>query len=137
MEWVTLTIPRPPSVNAAYRNVSRAGGKGTGRVKTARTKEWEAAAMAAISRQCPRSIAGKYVIEIGVQRPDNRRRDIFNLVKLIEDVLVKCNVIEDDSLCEIGLVYWRCYGEDVFVHVAPHEESMTDKIVFGEGMNYG
>lgn len=86
---LTFTMPIPPSVNALYRNVS-----GKGRVRTkaydawreeagwyVRTK-WRAVGAPVIKPQ-PMALS----IRIGL---DDRRSDLSNRIKAIEDILVAC-----------------------------------------------
>ena len=95
---ITLTLPRPPSVNALFRNI-----RGKGRVKTERYRTWLRAAMNEILAQKPQGIEGPYVVEI---RVDKGRADLDNLAKGPLDLLVKCGVTEDDKhLMKLTMVH--------------------------------
>ncbi len=91
-----LGLPFPISVNAMYRNVLKVG-----RVKSTTYKQWLAEAQASVLQNKVRgSIEGPYTMEIEVDRPDKRRRDLTNLIKGVEDFCVSQGYVEDDSLCE-------------------------------------
>lgn len=97
-----LGLPMPCSVNLAYRNVLRVG-----RVKTAAYKTWLAAAQAHVLENGIRgSIDGPYSLEIEMDRPDKRRRDLDNYTKVLSDFLVAQRFVEDDSLCERLQIKW-------------------------------
>jgi crossover junction endodeoxyribonuclease RusA len=96
---IELSIPHPPSVNSLYRNVP-----GRGRAKTERYKTWLTAAGWEIRRQRPGRIEGPYSLTIIVKRK-NKRADLGNLVKAVEDILVAHRVIEDD-----------CHASDIHLH---------------------
>lgn len=101
-QLLTLALPFPVSVNAAYRNVLHVG-----RVKTTAYKNWLAAAQAAVLQDKVKGrIEGLYTMEIEVDRPDRRRRDLSNLIKTIEDFCVSMGFVEDDSLCERLQIKW-------------------------------
>lgn len=89
---ITLSIPLPPSVNALFANV-----QGRGRIKTDRYKTWLNAAGWDVLQQRQQPIKGDVTLEILAGRPDRRRRDVSNLIKAAEDLLVRHGLIEDDS----------------------------------------
>jgi crossover junction endodeoxyribonuclease RusA len=91
---LSFTLPFPPSVNAAYINTKR------GRAYSLTAKNWLTNAAVALAEQRVRGVKGPVKISYRIGKPDNRRRDISNLVKVMEDCLVKNGVIEDDSLVE-------------------------------------
>lgn len=49
-------------------------------------------------RQRPKPIRGPVTVLYEFERRDKRKRDLSNLIKAPEDFLVKCGIIEDDSL---------------------------------------
>jgi len=104
-----IKLPFPIPVNAMYAN--RKGG----RRKSDRYKAWIDEAQWMLNTQYLRVIKGTYSIHIKVKRPDNRRRDIDNLIKCVSDILVTNGVIEDDSLCERLLIEWG--GEECEVNL--------------------
>ena len=103
-ECIGIHLPMlPPSVNSLYRNVP-----GRGRVKTARYKDWLTAAGAIIQTQLRSNerIEGPYALRLRAFRPDKRRRDLSNLLKSTEDLLVALGIVQDDSLCQIIEAEW-------------------------------
>jgi crossover junction endodeoxyribonuclease RusA len=98
---LTFSLPFPPSQNSAYRNVP-----GRGRAYTLAAKTWLTNAAVALAEQRVRGVKGPVKISYRIGRPDKRRRDISNLVKVMEDCLVKNGVIEDDSLVEAFAISW-------------------------------
>lgn len=111
---IDIRLPLPPSVNALYRNVP-----GRGRVKTARYLTWLKAAGHALKDQKPKKISGDYQLWLWCERPDKRRRDLANLVKGIEDLLVAHGVVEDDSLCAEVHLYWMGTGRECVARIEP------------------
>lgn len=80
------TLPLPPSVNHMYRNAGR--GK---RIKTQAATDWIERAqweikIAARAQGWKLSEGEKLVMKITAFWPDNRRRDVHNLHKLLCDV---------------------------------------------------
>jgi len=51
-------------------------------------------------------IEGAYGLRMRAYRPDNRRRDLSNILKATEDLLVALGVVEDDSLCQSIEAEW-------------------------------
>ena len=98
-----IHLPFPVSVDAAWRNVP-----GHGRVKTKRYLAWEKEAGVEILRQRPiQPILGPFHLAIMATRPElKRKRDISNLIKLPEDLLVAFNIIEDDSFAQSVTIRW-------------------------------
>lgn len=101
-QLISLHLPHPVSVNSAYRNVLRVG-----RVKTLAYKQWLAEAQAWVLEQKVRGrIEGAYAIHVEIDRPDRRRRDLSNTIKVIEDFCVSQGYVEDDSFCERIKMQW-------------------------------
>jgi len=94
-QLLRLTLPLPPSVNVAYRNLP-----GVGRVKTKAYKDWATEAALLMKLQARGRIAGAYAIHVEIDRPDKRKRDLSNLLKILEDTIVAQGLVDDDSLCE-------------------------------------
>lgn len=114
---ITIDLPFPVSVNKMYRNASK------GRKKTDRYRVWLRAAMNEIITQrvqwrVPR-VPGKINVAIQIERKDNRKRDIDNLIKCCLDVMVEMNVIDDDSNVEaLSIAYGPVTGAQVEVRAA-------------------
>ena len=91
---MTFTLPWPPSVNHLFYTH---GGR---RHLSAKGRQYhkDASALVLASKDRPRSpIAGPLGLEIRAFPPDRRRRDLSNLVKVVEDSLTIAGVWEDDS----------------------------------------
>lgn len=86
---IMLVLPRPPSVNACFRNVL-----GKGRAKTGHYNAWLSEAGWELKRQRPRAVQGAYALDIFV---GPGRTDIDNYAKATSDLLVKHGVVEDDG----------------------------------------
>lgn len=102
-ECIGIQLPFPPSTNSLYRNV-----QGRGRVKTEKYKDWLLRAGLIVSAQLKSNerIEGPYGLRLRAYRPDKRRRDLSNLLKATEDLLVALGVVEDDSLCQSIEAEW-------------------------------
>lgn len=111
-ECVSLKIPVPVSVNAAYRNVS-----GVGRVKTKALKNWRLEAEWEVARQRPPRFIGPVDISIVLRYPPKGRADVSNFIKTTEDLLVTCGVIEDDSCKYVRSVSARWSHEETSCRV--------------------
>lgn len=97
---ISLVLPLAPSANNLFLN-----GKNGGRFKSPTYKRWIAEADAALmehraqlSGPLPR-IYGPYAMRLLVEFPNNRRRDLSNVIKAVEDFCVQRGLVEDDSLC--------------------------------------
>jgi crossover junction endodeoxyribonuclease RusA len=53
-----------------------------------------------------KNLAGKLLVEIEAWRPDNRRRDLDNLLKAVLDGCTHAGVWEDDSNIVDLRIYW-------------------------------
>ena len=88
---VTINLPFPVSVNAMF-----ADGK-TRRHKSQRYCDWLMEAGLQLNRQRPTPVKGPVRMTYEFGAPDSRRRDLSNLLKGPEDLLVKHGVIEADD----------------------------------------
>lgn len=95
-----LTLPFPPSANNLFRTA------GNRRVRTDRYRTWANAAGWEINAQSPQKVPGRVRLDITFARKDARRRDLSNLAKAVEDILVTHGVIEDDSLVDELRLSW-------------------------------
>lgn len=89
---MTLRLPLPPSVNAAYANVP-----GVGRIASRRLRAWKKTAGWQILIQKPQRVYDRYGLTITV--PEKMRGDVSNRIKAVEDILVELRVTPDDSKC--------------------------------------
>ncbi|WP_299448180.1 RusA family crossover junction endodeoxyribonuclease [uncultured Phascolarctobacterium sp.] len=87
---MTMILPLPPSVNAAYANNRHTG---RGRILTPAAENWKLVAGYAAKQSVRNSgwqitaADEKVVLELVAFWPDNRRRDMNNLHKLLCDAL--------------------------------------------------
>ena len=98
---VTLVLPFPPSVNAMYSN------RGRSRCKSAKYRTWLDAAYWALRKQYSgHSMGGEVMLQIALKAPDNRRRDLDNHAKAIQDALTG-KVLRDDSQIKLLFLWWE------------------------------
>jgi crossover junction endodeoxyribonuclease RusA len=98
---IEITLPFPPSVNTYWRNFN-------GRtILSAKGREYRLAVEALLHKQnIDLKLTTKLKVEIEAFRPDNRRRDLDNLLKAPLDALGPSNVYEDDSQIVDLRIYW-------------------------------
>lgn len=87
----TLLLPFPPSTNNLFFTTKY------GRARTQRYDSWIMEAGNEILRQRPKKVAGPVMLAFEFQEKDRRPRDISNLIKAPEDLLVKHGIIEKDD----------------------------------------
>ena len=92
---ITLVLPWPPSVNHYWRHVVIGHSVRTlisaeGRAYKARVEN------ACREQQAPMQLRQKVAVEIRLEPPDRRKRDIDNSVKAILDSLTSARVWNDD-----------------------------------------
>ena len=108
---------RPPPLSACFTDP--AGRKG--RVKTKRYRDWEHLCAPRL-RSVKETMVGHIAVQYRFARTDRRKRDLGNLEKAMSDILVKHEIIEDDSMIvDLRLVWggdepaeiwiWECEGE--------------------------
>jgi len=107
-------LPFPVSVNGIWR-------AGKGRFyKSKNYLAWETAAGWAIKEQANgKRVAGPFAVQIDLVRPDKRRRDLDNTIKVILDLLKNLHVTDDDSECQELRARWIAQGPACFVAVRP------------------
>ena len=89
-----ITLPFPPSVNTYWRHPTT--GKLAGRhLISEKGRAYRAAVAGLLSGQT--KINGRVKIDIIAHAPDNRRRDLDNLIKAIFDAITHAGLIDDDS----------------------------------------
>ena len=86
-----FTLPFPPSVNAIWRSV-----KGRN-IKSKPYRDWEQEAGTELMCQRPEKHEGPVHVTMTFGLPDKRRRDIDNLAKPVNDLLVTHQVIQRDD----------------------------------------
>lgn len=121
-----INLPFPPSVNNLFIN-----GK-SGRFRSQKYDSWIMEAGNEILRQRPSRIAGPVNLVFEFQEGrDGRKRDISNLIKAPEDLLVKHQIIEadDGSIVRSIAAKWTPEVEGVRVTV----ESIFHRVPETEG----
>ena len=101
---VRLSLPYPVSANRMYR-------AGKGRVyKSDAYKTWQAEAHVAWLQQknqlSVKRVDGRYLLLLEATPPDQRNRDIDNLVKSVSDFLQAVGVISNDHLSKRIILDW-------------------------------
>lgn len=98
---ITMNLRYPPSLNRLWR---------VGNGKLYRSAEYVAwrkeAAWEARLQAGPRKIDGRFRITINVVRPDNRQRDLDNLLKAALDCLQHAGIIKNDKNCDWIEIKW-------------------------------
>jgi crossover junction endodeoxyribonuclease RusA len=108
-------LPYPPSVNGIWRS-----GKGGRFYKSKHYIAWENSAGWLVKQQAKgKRIAGPFAVQIDIVRPDKRKRDLDNTIKVILDLLKNLHVTDDDSECQYIEAKWVQVGEGVRVAVRP------------------
>lgn len=98
---IELAMPWPPSVNRYWRTFQ-------GRMiisAEGRTYRRVVAEQVMIQRGA-KHYAGKLKVTIEAWRPDNRKRDLDNLLKAVLDSLTHAGVWADDGLIVDLRIYW-------------------------------
>ena len=98
---IELTLPFPPSVNTYWRTFQ-------GRMLISKKgREYrKAVADEIILQKGNKHLKGKIKMTIEAWRPDNRRRDLDNLLKAPLDALTHAGVYEDDQLIVDLRIFW-------------------------------
>lgn len=94
-----IELPWPPTANHMY-TIHRGR-----KIKSPEYRAWVQSASQSLAMP-PSPIVGPWVVIFDVSRPDNRRRDLDNLLKQCLDLLVLCGVVEDDSKCQSITIRW-------------------------------
>jgi crossover junction endodeoxyribonuclease RusA len=108
-------LPHPPSVNGIWR-----GGKAGRFYKSKHYVAWEAEAGWAVKEQAKgKRISGPFAVQINLRRPDKRKRDLDNTIKVLLDLLKNMHITDDDSECQRIEAQWIGVGKGVWVAVRP------------------
>ena len=86
-----IELPFPPSVNNLFVNGRK------GRFPSQQYEDWKQEAGWILASQRPSKVKGAVVLSFWFNPPDKRKRDITNLLKAPEDLLVKHGIIEADD----------------------------------------
>jgi crossover junction endodeoxyribonuclease RusA len=98
---VTLTLPWPPTVNKYWRTF-----QGRMIISAEGRSYRKAVADQVLIQRGAKHYAGKLRVNIEAFRPDNRRRDLDNLLKAVLDGCTHAGVWEDDSNIVDLRIYW-------------------------------
>lgn len=112
MDLIRLELPLAPSANRIWRQ-----GRGGRVYKSKDYTEWLEECGWMIKQQTRLSINGEYILQITAKRPDKRRRDLDNLLKATNDLLVKSGIIADDQFCRGLIAEWADIGPPMVVKV--------------------
>lgn len=114
-----ITLPFPPSLNNCFENIPRKG-----RIATQRYRDWTNEAFWMIKSQKPSRFEAEVSITIGFVAPDRRKRDLDNLIKPVLDILVKGQVIKDDSDRHVKRItaQWLPAGAPCTVMITEYED---------------
>ena len=110
---IELRLPLPPSKNALRQRTK------TGIARTGRYEDWlfDAGFLAIQQRRGQGKIPGRYKLSIEAVRPDDRKRDLGNLLEATEDLLTAVGIIPDDSFSEMISMRWVTGGEGITVRI--------------------
>ena len=98
---ITLTLPWPPSVNKYWRTF-----QGRMIISAEGRSYRKAVADQVLIQRGAKHYTGKLRVVIEAFRPDNRRRDLDNLLKAVLDGCTHAGVWEDDSNIVDLRIYW-------------------------------
>lgn len=96
-----LMLPWPPSVNAYWRTF-----RGRMLISAAGREYRTAVAEQVVEQSVPKFGERKIKVTIEAFRPDNRRRDLDNLLKAALDSMTSAGVFDDDSQIVDLRIYW-------------------------------
>lgn len=99
---IKLEMTIPPSDNKLYRSYR-------GRViKSEVYRDWISRSLYELSSQIRGlpTIDGEYGALFIAQKPDNRVRDVTNLIKAASDILKTSNVVKDDKYMVAQMIMW-------------------------------
>lgn len=102
---IELTLPWPPSVNRYWRTF-----QGRMIISAEGRSYRKAVADKVLIQRGAKHYEGKMKVEIQAWRPDNRRRDLDNLLKAVLDACTHAGVWVDDSNIVDLRIYW---AEDI------------------------
>lgn len=113
---IVVTLPFPPSTNNLFINTSR------GRIRSSKYDQWATEAGWELLRQRPSKVAGPVSLTFEFQSgKDKRKRDITNLLKAPEDLLVKHGIIEadDNTIVQSISANWNAEVTGVRIAITP------------------
>lgn len=127
MDRISMTLPYPPSVNHYWKTrVLRRGARYVPQVYVSPDGQQYQRTVAKVLDGVPR-FNGQLRVQILVQPPDGRARDLDNVLKCLLDSLTKTGLWQDDSQVASLLVVRgdQTKGGSVLVLVEPFEETLA------------
>lgn len=88
---IEITLPWPPSLNTYWRQFNGRA------ILSEKGRQYRRAVMVLCLQQKIETITAPIKVEILAYRPDNRKRDLDNLLKAALDGMAKGMIYEDDS----------------------------------------
>jgi len=113
---VTITLPWPPSINHYWRTVGQRL-----IVKDPGKRYRVEVATECFRQQVRRNFGGRLAVNIDAFPPDNRRRDLDNILKALLDALTVAHVWVDDSQIDDLRIARRPPDKTGWVRVMVHE----------------
>ena len=95
-----LELPWPPSNNCYYRHV------GSRTLLSREAHEYRKTVLGGLAGKSLPKFTGPLELYAEFHPPDNRRRDLDNLLKCVQDTLQHAGLYEDDSL-NVGIEVWK------------------------------
>jgi Holliday junction resolvase RusA-like endonuclease len=99
-----FVFPKPPSVNALFRNIKDRTGRQRGRAKTRAYADWIAEASRKLFAAGAPRLLGAYELRLELGR--RKGSDLDNYAKAVGDLLVTLKIVRDDHLCQRLLIEW-------------------------------
>ncbi len=118
MQKLTVHLPYPPTVNTYWRMFKNR------MIISERGRKYRVDVLEAVLKQrAVKHLEGKLKVSIKVTKPDNRRRDLDNILKAIGDGLTHAGVWQDDSQIVDLRIAWRTeFGEESYEVTVEVEE---------------
>lgn len=95
---MTITLPYPPTINHYYVR-THFGGQAVGK----RGRQYRLAVAEIVQQERLEPVLGRMAVMIAVHPPDNRKRDLDNVLKAALDALQAAGVYADD--CAIDCIH--------------------------------
>ncbi len=132
---IAISVPLPPTSN--HRLVPIGGRQ----VKSPEYRAWMNQAAWLIRSQLTaqkhyEALSTEVFVRVAVTFPDRRKRDLDNVLKPLNDVLVQAGVIKDDSLIKFQSIYRNAINkEDARVEAFIYQDYDEDASVFRQVMS--
>lgn len=105
---LSFSLPWPPSVNHYWRSPNKGPLAGRHLLSAEGRAYRQAVALASVEMRAPRPRwAAPVRVDLLLEPPDRRRRDLDNYLKPVLDALVGIGMLEDDRWIRELFVAWR------------------------------